>query len=70
VEAIPLRRDADDNGRVAAQLSVENSHRFDALNQATVAAVYGDNGAVALGTSSLDPFTTIGSLHRCLHMVY
>ena len=38
-EVILLRRDADDNARVAAQLSAENSHRFDALNQTAVAVV-------------------------------
>jgi hypothetical protein len=29
---ILLRRDADDNARVTAQLSMENSHCFGALN--------------------------------------
>ena len=38
-KVILLRRDADDNTRVAAQLSAENSCRFNALNQAAVAAV-------------------------------
>jgi hypothetical protein len=36
---ILCRWDADDNTRVAAQLSVKNNHRLDALNQAAVIAV-------------------------------
>ena len=39
MEAILLRWDADNNACIAAQLSVENSHRFDALNHATATAV-------------------------------
>jgi len=38
-KVILLRGDAGDNARVAAQLLAENSHRFDALNQAGVAGV-------------------------------
>jgi hypothetical protein len=55
VMVILLYRDADDNARVTAQLSVENSHRFDALNQAAVAAICvvvpaceGDSGSASL----------------------
>ena len=38
-KAILLHLDADDNARIAAQLSAENSRRFDALNKAAVATV-------------------------------
>jgi len=38
-EAILLRRDADDNARIAAQLLAENRFRFDAVNLAAVAAI-------------------------------
>jgi hypothetical protein len=38
-EAILLGRDVDDNARIVAQLSAKNNRRFDALNQAAVAAV-------------------------------
>jgi len=54
-EVILLHRDANYNTRVIAQLSVENSHHFDALNQAAVATVRvvapacrDDSGAVSL----------------------
>ena len=39
MEAILLRWDADNNACIAAQLSVKNSRRFDALNQVAVAIV-------------------------------
>jgi len=54
-EAILLRRDADNNARIAAQFLAKNSCRFDALNQAAVTAVRvvapacrGDSGAASL----------------------